>query len=106
MMYVNLVGRLAEDASVKAINGVNFLSLRVAHNFKRKDKECVLWVSVFYPEQKGQELLKHLTKGNRVMCFGPLKVWAYLDGQGVARVDSSMNASILQVVDYNEPKAF
>lgn len=101
MLIANLIGRLGEDARVVNVNGRETVSLRVAHNFKKKGEDCVLWVTVFVAMSYCGNLLDKLCKGARIYCCGSLIAWSYVDGNGQARCDSRLYASHFCLLDNN-----
>ena len=78
MLHFSLIGYLGADAEVKNFSSGDYVTFRVAHNFKEGDKERTLWVSC-YLKGSGGKLLDYLKKGTSV----------FVCGRGTARTFSS-----------------
>ena len=78
MLHFSLIGNLGADAEVKNFSSGDYVTFRVAHNFKEGDKERTQWVSC-YLKGSGGKLLDYLKKGASV----------FVCGRGAARTFSS-----------------
>ena len=79
MLNFNVIGNLAADAEVKNFSSGDWVTFRVAHNFKDADgKDRTQWVSCML-KGSGGKLLDYLKKGQLV----------FVCGRGSARVFSS-----------------
>lgn len=78
MLHFSLIGNLGADAEVKNFSSGDYVTFRVAHNFKEGDKERTQWVSC-YLKGSGGKLLDYLKKGSSV----------FVCGRGAARTFSS-----------------
>lgn len=84
MLQLEIIGNLGNDAEIKAINGREYISMRIASTTKFKDKSETTWVSVLY--RRTDALIPYLTKGASVYVCGELNVsvWQNRDGQANA----------------------
>lgn len=78
MLHFQIIGNLGADAEVKQFNSGNYVSFRVAHNYKDGDKDKTLWISCLLRGDGGR-LLDYLKKGQAV----------FVSGRGSARAFSS-----------------
>lgn len=78
MLHFSLIGNLGADAEVKNFNSGEYVSFRVAHNYRDGEKERTLWVSCLM-RGNGGKLLDYLKKGAAV----------YVSGRGEAKTFSS-----------------
>ena len=66
MLNFNVIGNLAADAEVKNFSSGDWVTFRVAHNFKDADgKDRTQWVSCML-KGSGGKLLDYLKKGQLV----------------------------------------
>lgn len=85
MLQLEIIGNLGADAEVKAINGREYISMRIASTTKFKDKSETTWVSVLY--RRTDALLPYLTKGTSVYVCGELNASAWVNRDGKASAD-------------------
>lgn len=79
MLNFNVIGNLGADAEVKNFNSGDYVSFRVAHNFKDSEgKDKTVWISCLM-RGNGGNLLQYLIKGAAV----------FVTGRGSARCFSS-----------------
>lgn len=78
MLHFQVMGNLAADAEVKNFSSGDYVSFRVAHNFREGDFQKTQWISCLM-RGSGGSLLDYLKKGQFV----------YVTGRGAARVFSS-----------------
>lgn len=78
MLHFSVIGNLGADAEVKQFNSGEYVSFRVAHNYRDGEKEKTLWVSCLM-RGNGGKLLDYLKKGAAV----------YVSGRGEAKAFSS-----------------
>lgn len=78
MLNFQIIGNLGADAEVKQFNSGNYVSFRVAHNYKDGDKDKSVWISCLLRGDGGR-LLDYLKKGQAV----------FVSGRGSARAFSS-----------------
>ena len=69
MLHFSLIGNLGADAEVKNFSSGDYVTFRVAHNFRENDKERTQWVSC-YLRGNGGKLLDYLKKGASVFVCG------------------------------------
>ena len=78
MLHFSVIGNLGADAEVKNFSSGDYVSFRVAHNFRDGDKDRTQWVSCLM-RGNGGKLIDYLKKGSLV----------YVTGRGAARAFSS-----------------
>lgn len=78
MLHFSVIGNLGADAEVKNFSSGDYVSFRVAHNFRDGDKYRTQWVSCLM-RGNGGKLIDYLKKGSLV----------YVTGRGEARAFSS-----------------
>lgn len=69
MLHLSVIGNLGADAEVKNFNSGDYVSFRVAHNYKVGDKDRSLWVSCLM-RGNGGKLLDYLKRGATVFVTG------------------------------------
>lgn len=69
MLHLSVIGNLGADAEVKNFNSGDYVSFRVAHNYKVEDKDRTLWVSCLM-RGNGGKLLEYLKRGATVFVTG------------------------------------
>ena len=100
MFTIELIGNLGRDAEIDNVNGVSFLSFRVAATNTRKEKEGnkiedTVWVSC--TATPNESLCSYLTKGSTVFVRGRGKLSTYKSANGTA-IDVSCRADELQLI--------
>lgn len=78
MLHFSVIGNLGANAEVKQFSSGEYVSFRVAHNFRDGVKDRTQWVSCLM-RGNGGKLLDYLKKGSLV----------YVTGRGTARAFSS-----------------
>ena len=101
MIYATITGRLAVDASIKDINGKNYIRVTVPQQDRRDGPTT--WVDVMVPAgQNPDGILGVLKKGAVVSASGDLKVKAYTANNGAVKADVAVWAGRINVEKYAE----
>lgn len=96
MIQIECIGNLGNDAEIKAINGREYLSFRMASTERFKDKTETTWVSVLY--RRSDALAQYLTKGTQVYVCGEGNISVWTNRDGVAHADVRVWAHQLTLV--------
>jgi len=72
MIQATVAGNLGKDAVLRQAGSDNVCSFSIASSRKIKDKEVTTWVSCSMWGKRGEALVRHLTKGKKVVVVGEL----------------------------------
>lgn len=101
MLKAELIGNLGHDASVRQINGRDYVCLDVAHGEKVNGERKTVWISVLWLGNGGG-LLQYLRKGATVFVRGDISAKIYTNRDGQTSVSMSVMARELQICQFAE----
>ncbi len=101
MLKAEVIGNLGHDASVRQINGKDYVCFDVAHGEKVNGERKTVWISVLW-SGNGGNLLQHMRKGATVFVRGDLTAKTYTGRDGQTSVSMSVMAREIQMCQFVE----
>ncbi len=101
MLVVEIIGNLGYDATVKNINGREYLSFDVAHEERNGNEKSTIWISILQ-SGNGGSLLNYLKKGTKVFARGTLTIRTYTSRDGQVKVSLSVIAREIQICQFSD----
>lgn len=112
MMQIQIIGYLGNDAEIKvsAANGHKYIQMNVATSERRKDRNGAVvdettWVTVIWHNAENNPVFPYLRKGKQVFVSGSGRVEPFVDKSNYARVSTTINANVVQLLGKAEEGA-
>ena len=101
MLKTEVIGNLGHDASVRQINGRDYVCFDVAHGERVNGERRTVWISVLW-SGNGGNLLQYLRKGATVFARGDLSAKLYTSRDGKTNISMSLMAREIQMCQFAE----
>ncbi len=105
MIQMQVIGYLGNDAEIKQAvsNGHRFIQMNVATSERRKDRNGAIvdettWITVIWYNADNNPVFPYLKKGKQVFVSGSGRVEPYVDKSNFARVSTTINANVVQLL--------